>query len=65
MATKKRKKVGDNTPTNPHAVAVSAILEEIKKENSTGWNRLKIKALEIFLSACKYEEKKKKADEML
>ena len=61
MATKK-KKVGDKTPTNSHVVAVSAILEDVKKENSTGWNKLKIKALQIFLSACKYEEKKRIAD---
>lgn len=62
MATKKRK-VGDETPTkSSYVTTVTDILERVKKEDSSGLNKLKVKALKIFLSVCELENKKKDAD---
>ena len=62
MATKK-KTVGEKTPTKPsYAKTVLSIIEEVEQEIPSNWNKIKISALKIFLSACKYENKKKVAD---
>ena len=63
MVTTKKKTVGEKTPTKPSYVkTVSSIIKEVEQEIPSNWNKIKISALKIFLHACKYEDKKKTAD---
>lgn len=65
MATKK-KVVGEKTPAKPsYVMTITNILKEVEREIPSNWNKIKIKALKIFLSACKYAHKKDEADKKL
>jgi hypothetical protein len=65
MATKK-KTVGEKTPTKPSYVkTILSIIKEVEQEIPSNWNKIKISALKIFLSACKYTHKKDEADKKL
>lgn len=63
MVATKKKTVGEKTPTKPSYVkTVLSIIKEVEQEIPSNWNKIKISALKIFLHACKYENKKKVAD---
>ena len=65
MGTRK-KTVGTHVPTKlSHAETITKVLEDLTKNASFGLNKLKIKALQIFLSVCECENKKKEADKKL
>lgn len=67
MATKtKTKTVGEKTPTkSSYVTEITEILKEVEKEVPSKWNEIKIKALKIFLSACKYVCKQESANDKL
>lgn len=65
MATKK-KMVGEKSPTdNFYITEITNVIEKLKTEAPSTTTSLKIKALQIFLSVCKYEKKKQVADDKL
>ena len=63
MVVTKKTTVGEKTPTKPSYIkTVLSIIKEVEQETPSNWNKIKISALKIFLHACKYENKKKIAD---